>query len=191
MYHVHSNKRTQRSARLISKALQTLIHQKKFNQITISDIQKQTGIARTTFYRNFDNLIDVLEWRCDAEFAHLFRQLSQGSQFPDERKALQFYLTYWAHHSSILIDLISIHRINIIYQCQQKYAARMVDKYGPLNQLSPVDRKYFLSTRVGFVLGIILQWVRTGQQESAAQLQQTAERQIRYLMFSFDNQHEN
>lgn len=185
MYHVHPNKRTQHSARRIADVLQKLMDQKSFDQITISDLQKTSGIARSTFYRSFDNLIDVLEWRCDNEFDQLFRRFGKQPQFPSESVVLKAYLDYWTRHSTILTDLISIHRTDIIYRCQEKYAEQMVVEYGPLIEFSPIDRKYFLSVRVGFVLGIILQWVRTGRQETVSQLQAAAQRQLQYLSKTF------
>lgn len=60
MFHVHADKRTQGSAKKISSALTELMRTKNFEQITITDLQRKIGIARTTFYRSFDNLVDVL-----------------------------------------------------------------------------------------------------------------------------------
>lgn len=185
MFHVHADKRTVRSAEKIASALGKLIQIKPFNQVTIADLQRKTGIARTTFYRSFDNLADVLEWQCDLEFSRLFSRFSGLAHFPSEEDALRIYLNYWTDHPSILVSLVKMQRIDIIYKYQEKYANLMLEEYGPLLNLAPAEQKYFLSVRVGFILSIILTWVKHGRQETPAQLEAIAERQLNYLLNSF------
>ena len=68
MYHISNDKRAIQSSELIYNGLMECIKKKPFDLITISDLQKASGVARTTFYRAFDNLSDVLYWKCDACF---------------------------------------------------------------------------------------------------------------------------
>lgn len=185
MFHVHADKRAQRSAGKIAAALTRLIQTKPFDQVTIADLQRETGVARTTFYRNFDNLADVLEWQCDLEFDRLFSRFTGAARFPSERDALRIYLAYWTEHSAILVNLIQIQRVDIIYKYQEKYANLMLKEYGPLLNLAQAEQKYFLSVRIGFILNIILTWVKNGCRETPAQLETIAERQLEYLLTSF------
>ena len=60
MYHISKDKRAVQSSELIYKGLLECIKKKPFDQITVSDLQKVSGVARTTFYRAFDNISDVL-----------------------------------------------------------------------------------------------------------------------------------
>lgn len=185
MFHVHADRRTQHSAQTIALTLLKLMNHQDFQQITIADLQKETGIARSTFYRSFDNLMDVLEWQCDQQFATLFAQIGSGLKFPNEKEILQQYLAYWGDHPEILVQLIKIQRVDIIYKYQNQYAQRTMMKYGPLDNQPTLDRKYFLSIRMGILLGILLPWLQSGQPESIDQLQQIAEQQLSYLMQSF------
>lgn len=187
MFHVHQDRRTQRSATKIAKSLSELIKQKDFQEITIADVQRSTGIARTTFYRSFDNLIDVLEWECDYHFNHLFLQYRGLQQFPTERRILADYLDYWSQHNEILTVLVKIKRVDIIQTCQQKYAEEMVKEYGPVDKYSSIPLNYFLAVRMNFVLSIVLTWVASGKQETVEQLQTIAEKQIQQLAVEFIN----
>lgn len=182
MFHVHSDKRTQRSASKIARAVNDLIDQRAFTDITIADVQRRTGVARTTFYRSFDNLVDVLEWECDHYFHQLFQKFSGASRFPSERLALQTYLAFWGRHPQVLAHLVQAGRTDVIYCCQGKYARQMQSEYGPLAGLPPQERVYFINVRVDFVLSILLTWIRTGQKESIAELVQIADHQVRYLV---------
>lgn len=44
----------------ITMALFSLMHQKSFSDITISEIIRTAGVARVSFYRNYDSKEDVL-----------------------------------------------------------------------------------------------------------------------------------
>src|SRR5574344_1701545 len=55
-------KRTQSAKELISDALCNLIEQKKkYQDISISDITKEAGVCRNSFYRNFNSKDDILK----------------------------------------------------------------------------------------------------------------------------------
>lgn len=61
MYHISKDIRAQKSADYICEALMKCVKHKDFAEITVSDLNKKYGISRTTFYRLFDNTLDVLE----------------------------------------------------------------------------------------------------------------------------------
>lgn len=61
MYHIKNDKRAEKSAKLICDAMLQLISTKSFSEITVSDIQRVSSVSRSTFYRCFDCLADVLE----------------------------------------------------------------------------------------------------------------------------------
>lgn len=186
MFHIPNDKRSKNSAAVIATELTRLIAKIEFDQITIADLQKRTGIARTTFYRNFDNLIDVLEWQCDHQFNQLFKNFSDLDHFPSEKVALQIYLEFGTKHYQILENLIKIQRIDIIYKYQKKYAESMASEYGSLKDIAPIEQKYFLNVRIGFILSIILTWIENGRRESLLQLQAIAQHQLEYLMNTFE-----
>ena len=54
MYHISKDKRALQSSELIYNGLLECIRKKPFDQITVSDLQKASGVARSTFYRAFD-----------------------------------------------------------------------------------------------------------------------------------------
>ena len=54
MYHIKEDKRAQASVELICDGLKRCLKEKSFESVTISDIQRVSGVSRSTFYRNFD-----------------------------------------------------------------------------------------------------------------------------------------
>ena len=102
MYHISNDKRSIQSSELIYNGLLECIKKKPFDQITVSDLQKASGIARSTFYRAFDNLSDVLYWKCDVCFREVLYDF-KPSKFPSELELARHYFSYWVEHSDILV----------------------------------------------------------------------------------------
>lgn len=66
------------SKEYIAEALVQLMTEKEYEKITIKEITEKAGVARLTFYRNFDSIEAVLEWyinkHVEAYFEKLHRQ---------------------------------------------------------------------------------------------------------------------
>lgn len=65
MYHISNDPRAKNSAQRICDALTEMARHKPFSEITVTDLYKEHRISRTTFYRLYDNTVDVLEYACE------------------------------------------------------------------------------------------------------------------------------
>lgn len=65
MYHISEDSRAQQSAQQICDAVMACAKQKPFSEITVAQLHRDYFISRTTFYRLFDNTVDVLEYMVD------------------------------------------------------------------------------------------------------------------------------
>jgi AcrR family transcriptional regulator len=74
--------RVQRSTRALGAALVELLHERRFDSITVQDILDRAGVGRATFYSHFRNKDDVLHSSFEGLFqflgAVLERQSSTG-----------------------------------------------------------------------------------------------------------------
>ena len=55
-----TDRRTQRSRRLLREALVSLIHEKPYDAIVVKEILHRAAVGRSTFYAHFDNKDDLL-----------------------------------------------------------------------------------------------------------------------------------
>lgn len=90
MYHIPNDKRAKRSGELIYQGLLNCLKKKSFELITITDLQKESGVARSTFYRLFDNMSDVLYWQCNLCFWEALMGISPSDSF-DELELIRFF----------------------------------------------------------------------------------------------------
>ena len=180
MYHISKDKRAIQSSELIYKGLLECIKKKPFDQITVSDLQKVSEVARTTFYRAFDNIPDVLYWKCDTCFYEVLGNY-HPKPFQGELELARHYFEYWINHSDILELLMKINRQDIIYACHMKNADILQQRFGNLPGINMKHGNYFIAIRTGFTISILTVWLNDGRKESADELVQIIEEQLAIL----------
>lgn len=180
MYHISSDKRSVRSAESIYGGLLRCLEKKPFEQITVTDVQRASGVARTTIYRSFDNLADILYWRCDIAFKEALGCSSEGTAV-SEWQLIRNYFEYWTGHSDILKLLVDINRQDIIFACHMKNAQALEQAHGTLEWLSAADAKYFVAIRTGVTVSVLKVWLDGGRKEPADELVEILKRQISVL----------
>lgn len=185
MYHISNDKRSKQSAELIYNGLLECIKKKPFDLITISDLQKASGVARTTFYRSFDNLSDVLYWKCDTCFYEVLGKF-KPQIFKGEIELARHYFTYWMEHSDILELLIEINRHDIIYACHMKNADILQERFGKIPDLIMKHGNYFMAIRTGFTISILTAWLKGGRKESPDEIVTIIQEQLTILARDMD-----
>lgn len=169
MYHIKNDKRARRSAELIYLGLLQCLKRKPFEQVTVTDVQKASGVARTTIYRCFDNLSDVLTWRCDLCFWEALHAVPP-TETPNEVALMRGYFTYWTTHGEILKLLMDIHRQDIIYASHMKSAEALAQSYGRLPGMDEASSRYFMAIRTGVTIGVLKAWLDGGRKETPEEL---------------------
>lgn len=169
MYHISHDKRAVQSADLIYHGLLQCLAHKPFDQVTVTDVQKASGVARTTIYRCFDNLSDILYWRCDLCFREALHCVAPTGA-PEEWALMLGYFTYWTEHSEILKLLIDINRQDILYTCHMQNAKTLEQNYGPLPGMDDVRGRYFMAIRTGVTISVLKVWLDTGRKEAPEEL---------------------
>lgn len=170
MYHLSNDKRRLASAEKIYQGLEKCLAKRSFDEISVSDINKASFIARTTFYRNFDTTLDVLAWKCDTSFHDILSKFSPRD-FLDEGRLIEGYFAYWMKNSHILEELLAINRIDIIYSSHLKNAEALSLTYGKIEGLEGMKAKYFIAIRTGVTIGVLSTWIKNGKKETPAEIQ--------------------
>lgn len=167
MYHIKRDKRALASVELICAGLLRLMERKPFEKITITDLQEESTVSRSTFYRNFDCLEDVLELLCNRGFQTIFD--TYNAQPPEARGSLRgAVFQYWCENSAVLEALVRIHRTDLLFSSFRRCAAQLES----LRFLAadPVQFDYFVSMITSVMIGILVTWTEHGKAESEAEL---------------------
>lgn len=170
MYHIKDDKRAQTSAELLCGAMLRLLERLPLEDITITMLQQESTVSRTTFYRAFDEPADILALLCDRGFAAVFR--GWRAQPPEARGSIgTAVFRYWAEHSAVLEALIRARRQDVIFDSLRRSAVSL----GRLRALAGDDAQYdyFVSILTSVMTGILVVWIEHGKAESGEQVLQT------------------
>lgn len=163
MYQKKKDKRSIQSSEWIYEALKELIQDKDYSKITITDIVNKANLGRTTFYRNFESIDDVLKMKCEDKFNEFRKYCIDyyiSHEFED-KTFLKPFLRYWYHNSEIIELLIKANRESIIKECITKEVeffinASSIDK----NQVICSHLNYFIEMRVANSISILTEWIK-------------------------------
>lgn len=160
MYHIKEDKRAKASVELICGGLKRCLKEKSFESVTISDIQRISGVSRSTFYRNFDRMEDVLALMCDRVFEEAF-----ASDYANISEAV---FRTWFRHADMIEAVVGIGRGDMLYASLRRCTSRMRSGLPEWGDAAPLD--YLASIIASSMMGIMITWVERGKKENEEEL---------------------
>jgi AcrR family transcriptional regulator len=158
---------------MLYDGLATLIREKGFDAITVTDLVEVAKVGRATFYRNFDTIEDVLRLRCDqtcdgfiAYFTEYRRQHDSVARFP----RLKPLLRYFDMHSDIIELLLLANRIYIFATSFRRVLWAFRSQITTLPDLEEEYLDYGLAIRTGVTITILVRWIETGKKQTPDEL---------------------
>lgn len=168
MYHIKSDKRSQASAQLIGNAMMELLKVRNFDDISVSDIQRQSTVGRATFYRLFDNTVDVLSWLCNQIFDTMANRYTSPTENMVE--SMTSFIGAWMEHEVLLQAIIRSGHIEVIYEMLYRRMKEAEDLLFPELQLETGKADYLVSIASTALIGGLSAWLKHGKTESAEQV---------------------
>ena len=169
MYHIKDDQRSIRSSEMIYEGLAKLIRDKDFAAITVTDLVDAAAVGRTTFYRNFDEIEDVLWMRCDQVVDGLIGYLQTYRQkHLDEARTtiLKPFLRYFYLHSELLELLMKAKRIHIFEEALLTRFESFKSMFGAYYGIEEDYVDYVMAMRIGGVTNILTHWIKTGKKQA-------------------------
>lgn len=130
------NKRVFESQAKIYKGLRRLLRSKQLSDITIQELKDECRVSRSTFYRNFNNVTDVLEIMLDYFYN---RYLEESKDKKNQSNKLLFFFQYWYYHRD-LIHIVAHQRKVLLEDCIKRHEKNYS------NNVYLIDLKYSILT---------------------------------------------
>lgn len=165
MYHIKNDKRSIQSSQWIYSALEILMKEKEFNKITVSEVVEQAKVGRTTFYRSFDSIEDVLIMKCDEKFKELGEYLIQynkSNKKEEKPPYLKPVLRFWYINSNILELIIQVNKLDIIKDSFNTTLDIFKDNLLD-NKMNGDTLDYFKEIRYSILISILVVWIKNGK----------------------------
>ncbi|MCD8085746.1 MAG: TetR/AcrR family transcriptional regulator [Clostridiales bacterium] len=168
------------TARRMDDAFLSLMEQKSFEYITVTEICQKAGVNRSTFYLHYETVGDLLTecveqinqqfLLCFKEPASEFRQrigtASLEELFLITPEYLIPYLTYILEHKTVFRVVLAN---PVVMQAAQTYDfifGDILDQILARHQVPERDRSYMLSFYIEGVMGIVKRWLRSDCKDS-------------------------
>ena len=188
MYHIKSDKRSQKSAKLITEAVMNILEEKNFEDMTITDIERKSFVARSTFYRLFDNTLDVLTYKCDLIFLEL-NTLHKESKQKTLEEIMILAGDYWMKNSQILEILTNSGHQSILQKSFERHFQNTVRNFlGDDKDVHIVNDPYISAMITSLITSALLTWHNQGRKENAKELWERIKSNYKMLSFMMNDE---
>lgn len=161
------NKQVLRSKEWIFEALTYLMKSKKFQNISISEITNKAGVARLTFYRNYNSKEDIII----SEGRKIYEELKEdikNSNFEDNiiYNSINKVVATFNRYANLFELLL---RDNLDYLVMQAFEVEISDM---LKNVFGVDNndKYKVKYYEGALFAIAVEWIKNSREETVDEL---------------------
>ena len=179
MYHIKKDKRSQKSAIIFCECLADLLAKKDYSDISISDLCHKCGIARTTFYRLFDTIDDILIYQFDSLFEDSLSEYSSISQSKSSQSYARIILNIALSNKALIQALICSGRTDL-FDFSTREKEPMITQNMNLT-ITKKERMYCTPMLNAMILAVIKTWVMNGCKESTDELYQIIKKNIKLI----------
>ncbi|MEE8717307.1 MAG: TetR/AcrR family transcriptional regulator [Coriobacteriales bacterium] len=164
-HHVEESKRARTA---VQRALFALMDEKAFSDITVSDVVRASGVARSTYYRNFASKEQVLESFVEDmhdELADRRARFGRGDYDYFGEDELAAALTYYEERRDFILKLYGNGFGSMV---QGLFNLHAIDELGDMPAGS-VER-YRIYAFAGAMANVLVEWLREGAKETPGEM---------------------
>lgn len=149
----------------ILTALMILMEKKNFKEISITELTKKAGVSRMAFYRNYNNLEDIITDYLDEFFEASYKELVICEKNDNNEILIRFF-SYFREHKKLIDNLIKANLANLIQErCTNIFYS--LSKEVVCSNPHPEEVQRFIIEFVsGGLYKILIEWAKSGMKES-------------------------
>jgi AcrR family transcriptional regulator len=169
MYHIKEDQRSIRSSEMIYAGLAALMRERDFATITVTDLVEAAQVGRATFYRHFDEVVDVLRLRSDQVFDGLVDYLQEYRHYQTQGSGVQLLkpvLRYFYLHSELIELLMQAKRVDIAEESFRRIMAPAIGVFRAMYDVEGDIVDYLFAMRIGGIIAILVLWIETGKRQA-------------------------
>lgn len=144
--------------RLIENAFLDLLEEKKYIDITVTDIVKRAHVSRTSYYRHFSSMDDIVESITDNMVSEFFTELVPMFNLNDDDKLKSYLTSYFneiAKRYKIFPTATSEAHNIIFYRLHEKLSKLECSTHDTYT----IYDKYSINIKMSIINGIGNKWL--------------------------------
>ena len=179
MYHIKKDKRSEKSATAFCESLAVLLTIKSYDEISISDICRECGIARTTFYRLFDTVDDILIYQFDRLFEESLASYTSQRQSSKKLSYAEIILKIAISNKPLIQAIVSSDR-NDLFDFATREKEYTITQNMNLN-INEKELIYCTPMLNAMIFAVIKTWITNGCRETTDELYQLIKRILKLI----------
>ena len=152
----------------IVDALISLMNEKAFDDITITEICNKACVSRMTYYRNYYTKKDIIiEYLKDI--AENFEKESHSWQEKNEytnKNVIRFLFTYFQKYSYFMKTLRKANLSGLLQECLNSYLEKETD----MITRNSAQEKYHMYSYAGALYNVYIKWLDNDMKESPEEM---------------------
>lgn len=142
-------------------ALLEFAGERDFSQLKVTELVERSGVARASFYRNFDSVEDIVDYGI-RRMARLYHEgMPESCEGARSREAILYKFRFYRDHADIVLAFhrahVSTTLLDIVTDCE-------IDAGGDM-PASSIDR-YELYYFAGAFYNMLVCWLEGGMRET-------------------------
>lgn len=147
------------------QAMTALAKEKDWSKITVTDLINRSGVARASFYRNFDTINDLIQYGIGEIRSDYWEHVPDASGSFLTVEMLTYTFDYYYRHRNLITSFQSgLFHIDLLGILTES----MILSYGdmPVRSIDRYDLYYY----AGALYNMAVCWLKEGAIESAGQM---------------------
>lgn len=158
------NKQVKRTRQWIFGALLSLLRKKPYDDIKIANITDEAGVARQSFYRNYDSKDDIIikyfESMIDEYINKVVLLYSEG-KLSDYSNVYTLFFEMLLKRKSEILTLKNASLSLLLYNVMWQYGSRLETFFKKSNiiRISDEYTEYLMKYQFGGAITLIIEWI--------------------------------
>ena len=158
MYHIPEDKRALRSAERLYQGLMDCLRFERLTDAAVVEVTRKSGVSRSTFYRLFDTVVDILVWHCEGMILEGI-QRAKSADDRSIRTSFLFFASAWTEHRRLLEVLLENERMDILYSAHGKYMSEISGIFLAEQDMDAEQEAYLSALMVAIIPAVYQFWI--------------------------------
>lgn len=157
------DKRDKQVKQRLVNSMISLSKMKDWHQITITDLIKHSGVARASFYRNFESIEQLMDYGVAQIRSEYWKNAPSANRFLD-LNLLIYTFKFYGNYADLILAFQDTHmQVNFLSTITES----MMISFGDM-PFSSIER-YSLYYYAGALYNMTICWLKDGQKETPQQ----------------------
>lgn len=149
----------------LMQAMISLTKEKEWSKISVTDLIIKAGVARVSFYRNFNTISDLIEYGVDRIRADFWKSAPPAEKGFISGEMLTYTFSYYLRQKE---HILSFHHSGMPVNILDIMTESMILSFGSMTMQS-IDR-YSLYYYAGALYNMTICWLENGAKETPEQM---------------------